>query len=80
MISTLKIKRKESITIIFWTQQFLFMKFPPSSLDDLIGFFSHEKLTDHIKSWHLHSRTMSQNLGNSAQAILSYYLSFLQMK
>ncbi len=38
------------------------MKFPPSSIDDFIIVFSaHEKLTDHIKSWHLHSRAMSQN-------------------
>ncbi len=37
------------------------MKFPPSSTDDLIDFFAHEKLTDHIKSWHLQLRTMSQN-------------------
>ncbi len=37
------------------------MKFPPSPLDDLIDSFAHEKLTDHIKSWHSHSQTMSQN-------------------
>ncbi len=37
------------------------MNFPPSSLDDLIDFFAHEKLSDRIKSWHLHSRTISQN-------------------
>ncbi len=37
------------------------MKFPPPSIDDLINFFVHEKLTDLIKSWHLHSRNMSQN-------------------
>ncbi len=27
------------------------MKFPTSSLDDLIDFLAYEKLTDHIKSW-----------------------------
>ncbi len=37
------------------------MKFPPSLLDDLIDFLVHEKVTDHTKSWHLHSRTMLQN-------------------
>ncbi len=37
------------------------MKFPQSSLDDLFDFLAHEKLTHHIKSWRLHSRTLSQN-------------------
>ncbi len=55
------------------------MKFPPFSLDDLIDFFLHEKLTDHIKSWHLHSQQCHKISGNSVQVILSYYLSFLQM-
>ncbi len=35
---------------IFWTHQFLFMKLSPFSLDDLIDFLAHKKLTDHIKS------------------------------
>ncbi len=51
------------------------MKFPPSSLDDLIVFSLHEKLTDLIKSWHLHSRTMSQNfkeIGSGDFEILSF--------
>ncbi len=38
------------------------MKFLLSSLGDLIDFFAHEKLTDHIKSLHLQSRIMSQSL------------------
>ncbi len=37
------------------------MKFPPSSIVDLIDFFVHENWTDHVKSWHLHSRIMSKN-------------------
>ncbi len=52
------------------------MKFPPSSLEDLIDFFAHEKLTDHIKSWHLHSRTMSQNFrkfGSSDFGLLPFF-------
>ncbi len=44
------------------------MKFPPSSVDDLIDFLEHEKLTDHIKSWHLHSRLMSQNFKKTGSA------------
>ncbi len=54
-------QKKRKYYDIFWTNQFLFMKFQPSSPDDLIDFFAHGKLTDHIKSWHLHSQTMSQN-------------------
>ncbi len=34
----------------------------PSSLDDLIVISGPEKLTDHIKTWHLHSRAMSQKI------------------
>ncbi len=54
------------------------MKYPPSSPDDLIDFFVNEKLTDHIKSWHLHSRTMSQNFrkfGSSDFELLSFFSS-----
>ncbi len=43
-------QKKKKCYDIFWTHQFLFMKFSPSSLDDLIDFFAHEKLTNHIKS------------------------------
>ncbi len=74
MISTLKIKRKKYYDI-FWTHQFLFTKFPSSSLDDLIDFLEHEKLTDHIKSWHLHSRTVLQNfrkMGSSDFVLLPF--------
>ncbi len=59
VIGTLKIKKK--YYDIFWTRQFLFTKFPPSSMDDFIDFLAHEKLTNHLKIWHLHSRTMLQN-------------------
>ncbi len=55
-------QKKRKYYDISRTHQFLFMKFPPFLLDDLIDFYAHEKLTDHIKSWHLHSRTMTQNL------------------
>ncbi len=55
-------RKKSKYYNIFWTHQFLFTKFPTPSLDDLIDFLRHEKLTDHIKSWHLHSQTISQNL------------------
>ncbi len=62
VISTLKIqKKKRKYYDIFWTYQFLFMKFPPSSLGNLIIFLAHEKLIDHIKSWYLHSQIKLQN-------------------
>ncbi len=46
------------------------MKFPPLSLDDLIVLSPYEKLTDHIKSWHLHSQIMSQNFKKIGSAVL----------
>ncbi len=42
--------QREKYYDIFRTYQFLFMKFPQFSLDDLIVFSVHEKLTDHMKS------------------------------
>ncbi len=74
----LTIKGKKYYSI-FWIHQFLFMTFPPFSLDDLMIVFSaHEKLTDHVKSWHLHSQTMSQNfkkIGSSVLELLPFFSS-----
>ncbi len=63
---------------IFWIQQFLFAKFPPSALDDLIVFSRLEKLTDHIRRWHLHLRTMPQNFRKISSGILEL-LHFLSL-
>ncbi len=54
-------QQKRKYYDIFWSHQFLFTTFPQSSLDDIIDFLAHEKLTDQVKIWHLHSRTMLQN-------------------
>ncbi len=72
-------QKKRKYYDIFWKNQFLFMKFPPSSLGDLTDFFAHEKLTYHIKSWHLIQEQCHKISRNSIPEILSYYLSFLQM-
>ncbi len=64
-------QKKRKYYNIFWTHQFLFMKFPSSSLDDLIDFLAQEKLTDHIKSWHCIREQCHKISGKSVQAILS---------
>ncbi len=65
-------QKKRKYYDIFWTHQFLFMKFPLSSLDDLIDFLAHEKLTDHIKSWLFIREQCHKISAKSVQAILSY--------
>ncbi len=54
------------------------MKFPPSSLDYLIVFSAHEKLTDHIKSWYLHLGTILQNFRKIGSGVLEL-LPFLSL-
>ncbi len=52
------------------------MKFPSFLLNDVIVFSAHEKLIDHIKSWHLHSQTMSQHfreIGSSFLELLPFF-------
>ncbi len=71
-------REKRRINDIFWIYQFFFTKFPPFSLDDLIVISVHEKLTDHIKSWHLHLQTMPQNFRKIASSILGL-LPFLSL-
>ncbi len=71
-------QRKRKYCDIFWTHQFLFMKFPPSSLDDFIVFSAREKLIDHITSWHLHSHTMSQTFREISSDVFEL-LSFLSL-